>query len=1121
MSTSSNHVALGDPPGLTGAESATLASGGEEPAAQPAPARDLRVLINHMLSLGLDGSRTHSLGSASSLFAPAAFAATGTAGSDALPSPIDTLPAPANADDLIARFPSLADLLTHYVRFFPEAYLHVWRALAPLLVTIEKHVYGQAALHLDPPSAAACPTPPPHAPARRKAWTNVHGDEWHDDYAWLHDRDDPDVLAYIAAENAYTTASLKPTATLQRHLYREFVARTDEDEATARVTLSDGWTYYARKVAGQEYRQHVRERPRRTVPAPEAAATAPEAGADADATATLPPSISTTAANAAAGADELEVEVYLDENVIADLPEFADATFFRLGCLRHSPCGRWVAFGIDSRGDERYTFLILDLQTHTVQPKRIPGCWEDWEFSADGDHAYYLALDANDRAYRVMRHAMADQDPVRDVVLWEDTDDSFYLTMTKSGDGRYVFVNSGAQVTSETRYIDLDEVHAVSPTSPGPAGRGLAWPRVVFPRTEGVQYTVKSRGDHLYVLTNEGTHRNNWLFRVDKTAAVPTEAADAGRLPHLASRSTIPLDGRDTVIAARDFVLIEDCTVRARHLVVFERSNCLQNVRVIDLADESLQTFHYISFSDPVYSLWPMTVSEEVADLSKQVLFPTATLRYTYTSFVQPKQVVDYDMDARTFTIVHEERVCGPTPYSPDLYASVRLFPIGEDGTAIPLSLVFRRDLVTVNPATGRRVPNPLLLHAYGAYGSCVNPIFSTQRLSLLDRGFIFAIAHVRGGADLGNAWYEDGKNDKKPNTFKDFISCISFLLAEGYTTPDLLAIYGRSAGGLLIGAVVNAVPHLVRAALTEVPFVDVINTMFDTSIPWTTFEYEEWGDPNDRAIYDVMRAYCPYTNVRNDTPYPHMMVVGGMNDPRVSFFEPVKYVAKLRASKPPEDDRLLLLRVDDVGHCGSSGQYSYLEDLAQEYAFLIYTLGASPKPIPLPFATGAGVANATGANAVVAAAAAVAAAMSGTGASNGGGAGIGVPASATPNPVETLARAMAAMMGPSSDVMAQLQSPRMLGANPHDRYRSASAPWPTSSSAAWSPAPNAGRRPAPTAAVGTGNGSGAAQHPQHQQQQGDADWPLPPHRAYKAGANKKRGDRGVSKVYQWLANFF
>ncbi|KAI9145210.1 prolyl oligopeptidase family-domain-containing protein [Paraphysoderma sedebokerense] len=741
---------------------------------------------------------------------------------------------PKDAQELLDILPKVYDAITNYMLCFPESYVDFWNILKPVVKHVKQHSTTHSTPNLPPPNLKNFPKPP-EAPAKRITFTNFHGEEWHDDYKWLHDREDPAVLEYIQKENEYTTTCLAPTAPLQKLLYKEFISRIDENEQSAHVTLPDGYSYYSRKVQGEEYRQHCR-------------------------------------INVETGVEE----VYLDENEIAALPEFAEATFFRVGFLRHSPCGRFIAFGIDDSGNERYKVFFKDLRKMECFD-RLESVWEDFEFSNDGNYVYYLLLDDYERAYKIMRHKVGSGDQTSDVELYEEVDEMFYLTLTKSCNSRYVFFNASAQITSETRYIDLEE-------------------------------EAETEVETIDEATGEKVKKTNITL-----AELPTPFE--------------LLSIRETVIPPRDFVLIEDFQIRVRHLVVFERSNCIQNVRIVDLTDPSLESYHYISFSESVYSLWPMSVNEEVADLSKQTLFNTNILRYTYTSLIQPKQIVDYNMDTREFSVVHTERVVGPIPYTPELYASRRLFATGEDGTAVPISIVYRKDLLGL----GENKPNPLLLHGYGAYAHCVNPIFSTQRLSLLDRGFIYAVAHVRGGADMGMGWYEEGKLGKKVNTFNDFIRCMEYLIKEGYTSPSQLAIYGRSAGGLLIGAVYNMRPDLFCSALTEVPFVDVVNTMFDSSIPWTAFEYEEWGNPEDKNIYEAMKGYCPYTNIK-EINYPHLMVVGGMNDPRVAFFEPLKFVAKLRKFK--HGDNLLLLRVDDAGHGGNSGLYSYLE--VKSLAFLI-----------------------------------------------------------------------------------------------------------------------------------------------------------------------------------------
>lgn len=433
--------------------------------------------------------------------------------------------------------------------------------------------------------------------------------------------------------------------------------------------------------------------------------------------------------------------------------------------------------------------------------------YEDFAFGNDNKHVYYTLLDDCERAYQVKRHRLG-ADVATDEVLHHEEDEMFFVTLSKSCNGKFIFVKLAAQITSETRYISADDPNDT--------------PHLLLPRRDNIQYSCEHHEGYFYVLTNDGA-KNNYIFR---TPVPPPNSAE-----HSAE---FVQENQEIVIEHRDFVLIEDFHIRQHHLIVVERSNCLQNIRIVDLREDGFSTYHYVGFSEVVYAIWPGSVREEEANLINAVQYDTEIFRFTYTSFIQPKQVIDYNMDTREMTTVHEETVAGPIPYDPSLYSSKRLYATGVDGTVIPVSIVFRRDLLGMNMTPAQH--NPVLLHAYGAYGSFTNLIFSASRLSLLDRGFIYAAAHVRGGADMGNGWYEEGKLGKKPNTFHDFCAVAEYLVKEGYTVPDKMSIYGRSAGGLLIGSVINMRPDLFKAALTEVPFVDVINTMFDTSIPWTAF---------------------------------------------------------------------------------------------------------------------------------------------------------------------------------------------------------------------------------------------------------------------------------------------
>ncbi|KAJ3310365.1 hypothetical protein HDV04_005116 [Boothiomyces sp. JEL0838] len=700
---------------------------------------------------------------------------------------------------------------------------------------------------------------------------NPHGEEWEDNFSWLNDRNNPEVLKYIDDENTYANQVMEDSKSLQKLLYKEFVSRLDQDEESPKMKLDD--------ESGEEI-------------------------------------------------------IYLNENDLAS-NQYADASYFSVGYLKISPDCSKIAYGVDASGQERYTILFKDILNAVDISDQIEGAYIDLEFSEDGNYVYYTILDDTERAYQLKRHKIG-TDASSDVVLYEEPDEMFFLTLKKSCDGKYLILSSAAQITSEIRYLNT--------TTPENALQ------LLLPRQEGVQYLcVEHHDDFFYILSNAGV-KNNFLCRV----AVSTVA------------DTINSSTLEVVVEHRDFVLIEDFQFRKNYLIVLERSNCLQNVRILNtngFADCDFSNFHYVSFSENVYSLWLGTPNEDSTYLTKSSQYNSNMLRLTYTSFIQPKQVIDYNMNDRSMTIIHEEIVNGVFPYDKTQYHSQRLYATSHDGTSVPVSIVYRKDLLGKNMSPTQY--NPCLLHAYGAYGSCVNPIFSASRLSLLDRGFVYAVAHTRGGADMGNGWYEEGKLAKKPNTFYDFCAVGEYLIKEQFTTPSKLAIYGRSAGGLLIGASINLRPDLFQSALTEVPFVDVINTMFDSTIPWTAFEYEEWGNPNDLEIYEVMKGYCPYTNIDGEklamNMYPNILVLGGMNDPRVAFFEPLKLVAKMRyekakiLNKHPRigqelqdtiEEKLLILKIDNAGHGGNSGQYSFLEDLAFEYAFLIKTLNALEKPI-------------------------------------------------------------------------------------------------------------------------------------------------------------------------------
>lgn len=554
-------------------------------------------------------------------------------------------------DNLLNVLPDIAEAIASYVKDYPDQLHFVWESLKPILLDMRKR-NSLKGKHRPVVTAPICPKQP-------YAWVNVHGDEIQDDYAWLTNKDDPEVLKYLEAENQFAELSLAHTKTLQKVLYKEFVSRLDENEESARVQLADGWNYFSRKIPNAEYRLHCR-----------------------------------TDKN---GFEE----VYLDENELSQNPDICDGNFFHVGFLRHTPDCSLIAFGIDTTGNERYTTYFQNMETKSLLDDQIPDCYEDFEFSNDGIYAFYIVIDEYERAFQLYRHVIG-TDIEKDVLLYEEVDEMFFMTMTKSCNKRYLIFNTSAQVTSETRVIPLD--------SP------LATPRIVFPRREKIQYVVEHHGysnaelgsqDHrgyFYVMTNEES-KNNVLYRIP----VPQEKVWLEDFKDGFTEDFIE-KYREPVVEARDFVLIEAFQVRIRHLIVFERSNCMQNIRIVNLdPGAGFETFHYVTFTDGlVYSIWPGSVDEEVADLSKSVLFDTNVLRFTYTSFAQPKQVIDYNMDTKERVVVHEGRVLGPA-YDPSAYVSKRLWTTGIDGTAVPMSIVYRKDLKSPDG-------NPLLLHGYGMF---------------------------------------------------------------------------------------------------------------------------------------------------------------------------------------------------------------------------------------------------------------------------------------------------------------------------------------------------------------------------------------------------------------------
>lgn len=677
---------------------------------------------------------------------------------------------------------------------------------------------------------------PPIAP-KIPARVRMHGETRVDEYAWLRRRDDPRVMAYLRAENAYTAQRMRPTAGLQRKLFQEMRRRIKETDLSVPVRIDDFY-YYSRTQKGKQYPIYCRKR----------------------------------------GSLRAREEVLLDQNRLV-----RNHKYFHVGFLHVSADHRLLAYGTDTRGDERFTLHVKDLTTGRLRRERIADVGSA-AWAADGRTLFYTRLDAAHRPYKVLRHRIGEP-PGRDVLVHHEKDDAFFATLSRSRSRAFIFLGLHAKTTTEVRFLRADRPHAAF--------------RVLQKRRRNLEYEVDHHGDHFYVVHN---HR----ARNFKLARTPVRAP---AMRHWR-----------TLVAHRREVLIEGIAAFEKHLVVYERAAGLRRVVVRDLERAAE---HRIHFPEAVYHVIEGDNPE----------FHTRTLRLTYASLVTPPCVYDYDMATRRRTLMKRTPVRG---YRPERYRSERLFARTRDGARVPISLVYRKGL-------RRDGGNPMVLTGYGAYGACSDPTFAATRLSLLDRGVVFAIAHVRGGSELGRWWYQAGKLLHKKNTFTDFIVCAETLIRRGYTSPSRLAITGGSAGGLLIGAVVNLRPDLFRAAVAEVPFVDVLNTMSDPSLPLTVLEYDEWGDPRDPRFYRYIRSYAPYENVRPQA-YPAMLVTAGLHDPRVSYWEPAKWVARLRAMKT-DSNELLLKTEMSAGHFGASGRYEALERTAFLYAFILTRLKVERVP--------------------------------------------------------------------------------------------------------------------------------------------------------------------------------
>ncbi|MCW5965920.1 MAG: S9 family peptidase [Bryobacterales bacterium] len=574
--------------------------------------------------------------------------------------------------------------------------------------------------------------------------------------------------------------------------------------------------------------------------------------------------------------DSATEQVLLDGNLLAEGKDY-----FEIGAYELSPDQRVLAYSTDFDGAEKFELRVRDLSTGFDLPDRIEDTYYAVEWSACGQFLFYSTLDEAMRPYRVWRHRLG-TNAAEDVLVCQEDDQAFHLEIGKTRSERFLLLESSSLTTSETRLLDATQ----------PEGEF----QLVLPRRPMVEYSVEPQGDWLWMLIND-TGRNFRLVRMPFAGnwADPAEWVE--------------------VIAHRDEVCLEGADAFSRFLVISERERGLPQILVMETTSGEQ---HRVAFPEAVYA----------ASIGANPEFESQTLRLAYESPVSPPADIDYDMLTRQWTVVRQQQVMGG--FHPEDYQVDRLTVPTADGVFVPLSVVSRKGL----PRDGSA---PALLYGYGAYGLTIEAGFSPERLSLLERDFVFAIAHVRGGGDLGETWHDKGKMEQKPNSFHDFVACAEALVAHGYTSSARLGILGRSAGGLLVTASMNLRPDLFGAVVASVPFVDVLNTMLDASLPLTVGEYEEWGNPRDPRFFEIIRGYSPYDNLR-PAQHPHLLVTAGLHDPRVSYWEPAKFVARLR--RLAAGNQLLLLKTElGAGHFGPSGRYDAWKETAFEYAFLIRTL--------------------------------------------------------------------------------------------------------------------------------------------------------------------------------------
>lgn len=663
----------------------------------------------------------------------------------------------------------------------------------------------------------------------------LHGDVRIDDYFWLNERDNLDVLAYLEEENAYAAKVMAHTAKLQETLFQEMKTRTEPEEESVPYRYGD-YFYYYRYEKDREYPIYCRRK----------------------------------------GSLDAEEEILLDVNRVAEGHDYYDVDDFE-----PSSDHKLGAFPVDVVGRRFYTLKFVDLETGELLDDSIPGITDNFEWAGDGKTVLYVKQDLETLRWdRIYRHEIGSD---THELVYEEEDETFNVSVSKALSERYLYITTYSTDQSEEYYLDAND--------PG------AKPTLFLAREPKHEYEVTDGEGRFYIVTNDGAENFKLMVTpIDKTAK----------------------ENWRVVVPHRDDVLLETVTVFKDHIVIEETDKGLGKIATIDISSGQRRI---VEFDEPVYA----------ASGDDNYEYDAKSFRFVYESMTTPETTYDIDLDTHAKTFLREEQVLGG--FDKNNYRSERLFATARDGAEVPISLVYRKGMV-------RNGRNPLLQYGYGSYGDTIYPEFDETVLSLLDRGFIYAIAHIRGGSELGRKWYYEGRELNKMNTFTDFIDCTNHLIEQGYTSSEHVFATGVSAGGLLMGAVVNMAPELYKGIDIEVAFVDVVTTMLDPEIPLVTSEYDEWGNPNDKRDYEYMLSYSPYDNIGNKG-YPNIIATAALHDSQVQYWEPAKWVARLRASKT-DDNRLILNTDMGAGHSGKTGRYQPLRELALVYAFYLDLVGVT-----------------------------------------------------------------------------------------------------------------------------------------------------------------------------------